>query len=129
MTIKRATEYIYDHKTCLHTVKLEERHSNYYSLVEGMNKLNYFKAWLESLGDYRAYLLSYRIELYFKNFFKCEGYTGYLSEVLLHTNEKNTEKYYFNKLSDQTKNYITQRPYLYKKHHLKADVNHRDVNE
>lgn len=127
--IKRVTKYVYDTKSSIHMIKLEERYPHDQLFMKTIYQLKYFKTWLESLGDYRAFNMANRIELYITNFFRCEGYTDYLCSVLNDTDYGNNKKHFLKIIPDQMKNYIAQRPYLFKKHQMKAESINGDIIE
>lgn len=121
--VKRITEHVYDHKKSHHTLKIEEKYPNNHSVTKGTGKLHYFKSWLESLGDYRANKLAKGIENFSKNFATCQKYMFDLQiNQLVYTNQKNSEKHYLKKLSDETINYINQRPMIWKRHEMNTDT-------
>ena len=129
--IKRATQLTFDPKDSFYRAKLEERYPSTEEF-SGINIVNYYCKWLDSLCDYRANNLKNQIEKFIKSMScpnsqvqKSIDKKLLISEQQLH----NQKKMYLSKLSDETRNYISDRPTCVRCNRLDRSSSQKTVYE
>lgn len=118
--IKKAVDLTYKSKNSMYTIRLEERFQDYENL-KGLNTLEYFIEWLNSLGDMYAIKLSQSVELFMKNLYKSDHITSLIIQSKGAAKIKSSQKLYLTtQLSEQTIQFMSQMPLLIRYH--KVDI-------
>ena len=110
--IKRATQLTFDPKDSFYRAKIEERYPTTEEFL-GYNIINYYVKWLDSLCNYRANKLKESLEQYIKNTLCSNNQVEKAIDKKVSSSEQqlhNQKRFYLAKLSDETRNYIIDRP-------------------
>lgn len=128
LSIKRVVELIYDPDCSQYIIKLEERFPMDHDIKGMFSKVSYYIKWLESLGETIAKKFSDAINNQIKGLFMSDYFCSQICDRMKDGGDTR-KKLVLSELSEETKNYIHQKPHYTRSHTLDIEYNQGTLHE